>query len=145
MNAFTTNIPVKKHLSADAMISTVYHQFQKIPDPRTFSTKKSASISFTDVLMSGLAVFGLKFPSLLQYDQQRKTLDKNLQALYHVEHFPSDTYLRERLDELDPKLIRPIFKKIFAEVQRGKCLEEFEFLDGHYLLALDGTGVFFSK
>lgn len=95
--------------------------------------------------MSGLSVFGLKFPSLLQYDQQRKILDENLKALYRVEHFPSDTYLRERLDELDPKHIRPVFRKIFAEIQRGKCLEEFEFLDGHYLLALDGTGEFSSS
>lgn len=139
------SIPVRKSLSADALISIVYHEFQKIQDPRQFSTKKPASISFIDVLMSGLSVFGLKFPSLLQYDQHRKTLDENLKALYRVQHFPSDTYLRERLDELDPKLIRPVFKKIFAEVQRGKCLEEFEFLDGHYLLALDGTGEFSSS
>ncbi|WP_193374870.1 hypothetical protein [Parachlamydia acanthamoebae] len=95
--------------------------------------------------MSGLSVFGLKFPSLLQYDQQRKILDDNLKALYHVKHFPSDTCLRERLDELEPKHIRPIFKKIFTEVQRGKCLEEFEFLDGYYLLALDATGEFSSN
>lgn len=139
------SIPVRKSLSADALISIVYHEFKKIQDPRQFSTKKPASISFVDVLMSGLSVFGLKFPSLLQYDQHRKTLDENLKALYCVEYFPSDTYLRERLDELDPKSIRPVFKKIFAEVQRGKCLEEFEFLDGHYLLALDGTGEFSSS
>src|SRR5436190_17772441 len=100
MNAPVINIPVRKSLSADALISMVYHQFQKISDPRKFSTKKTPSIPFTDVLMSGLAVFGLKFPSLLQYDQQRKILDNNLKALYHVSHFPSDTYLRERLDEL---------------------------------------------
>lgn len=146
MNAPAIDIPIRKSLCADALISTIHRQFQKIPDPRKFSTKKPASISFTNVLMSGLAVFGLKFPSLLQYDQHREDLDNNLKALYHVDHFPSDTYLRERLDELDPSLIRPAFKKIFAELQRGKNLEEFEFLDGHYLLPLDGTGEFsFSK
>ncbi|CCB87634.1 transposase [Parachlamydia acanthamoebae UV-7] len=145
MNGLVSPIPVRKSLSADALISIVYHEFQLIHDPKQFTTKKPASISFTDVLMSGLSVFGLKFPSLLQYDQQRKILDDNLKALYHVKHFPFDTYLRERLDELEPKHIRPIFKKIFTEVQRGKCLEEFEFLDGHYLLALDATGEFSSN
>lgn len=139
------SIPVRKSLSVDALISTVYHEFRKIQDPRQFSKRKPASISFVDVLMSGLSVFGLKFPSLLQYDQHRKILDENLKALYRVEQFPSDTYLRERLDDLDPKQIRPVFKKIFSEVQRGKCLEEFEFLDGRYLLALDGTGEFSSS
>lgn len=72
-------------------------------------------------------------------------LDGNLQTLYHVNRPSSDTYLRERLDELDPNFIRPAFKKIFAELQRGKCLEEFEFLEGYYLLSLDGTGEFFSS
>ena len=137
------NTPVKKSLSADALVAAVYHQFLKIPDPRKLP--KTAPISFTDVLMSGLAVFSLKFPSLLKYDQYRDILDGNLQTLYHISRPPSDTYLRERLDELNPSFIRPAFKKIFAELQRGKCLEEFEFLEGHYLLALDGTGEFSSS
>lgn len=137
------SIPVRKFLCADALISSVCRQFQKIPDPRELSS--TASISFADVLMSGLAVFGLKFPSLLQYDQNRKTLDDNLRSLYHINRPPSDTYLRERLDELDPMFVRPAFKKIFAELQRGKCLEEFEFLEESYLLSLDGTGEFSSS
>lgn len=145
MNTPDINIPVRKSLCADALISMVYRQFQKIPDPREFASKKPASISFTDVLMSGLAVFGLKFPSLLQYDQSREVLDDNLKTLYHVDNLPSDTYLRERLDELDPSFIRPAYKKIFAEAQRGKCLEKFEFLNGYYLMALDGTGEFSSS
>jgi hypothetical protein len=136
------NAPIRKSLCADALISTIFKQFQKIPDPRELPS--TAPISFTDVLMSGLAVFGLKFPSLLQYDQNRNTLDKNLLNLYHINRPPSDTYLRERLDELDPMFLRPSFRKIFTELQRGKCLERFEFLDGHYLLSLDGTGEFSS-
>ena len=88
--------PVRKSLCADALVASVYHQFQKIPDPRKLS--KTVPISFTDVLMSGFAVFGLKFPSLLKYDQHRDILDENLRTLYHINRPPSDTYLRERLD-----------------------------------------------
>jgi hypothetical protein len=106
-------VPIRQSLSHDTLISVIHNEFKKIQDPREFSMKKPPSISFTDVLMSGLSVFGLKFPSLLQYDQQRKTIDNNLKALYRVEHFPSDTYLRERLDELNPTQIRPVFKKNF--------------------------------
>jgi len=134
--------PIRKSLCADSLISTIYKHFQKIPDPREL--KGNAAISFTDVLMSGLAVFGLKFPSLLQYDQNRKILDHNLLNLYHINSPPSDTYMRERLDELNPSLIRPAFKKIFAQIQRGQCLKKFEFLDEYYLLSLDGTGEFSS-
>lgn len=137
------NIPIRKNLCADRLIATIYQHFQKIPDPRNLQGK--SSILFTDVLMSGLAVFGLKFPSLLQYDQNRKILDQNLQNLYHINRPPSDTYLRERLDELNPSFVRPAFKKIFAQLQRGKCLEGYEFLDGFYLVSLDGTGEFSSN
>lgn len=133
---------VRKFLCADTLISDIHRYFKKIPDPRELSER--VSISFADVLMSGLAVFGLKFPSLLQYDQKRHTLDHNLLSLYHITQPPSDTYMRERLDELDPRFIRPVFKKLFAKIQRGKCLESFEFLEGHYLLSIDGTGEFSS-
>lgn len=97
--------------------------------------------------MSGLAVFGLKCPSLLDFDKKRADpiIAQNLRDLYHVDTPPSDTYLRERLDEVDPVLIRPAFKKIFACFQRGKGLEEFEFWNGHVLISADGTGQFSSS
>jgi hypothetical protein len=136
-------IAVRKSLCIDTLISDIHRCFQQIPDPRELPDR--VPISFTDVLMSGLAVFGLKFPSLLKYDQNRHTLDHNLLSLYHITQPPSDTYMRERLDELDPRLIRPVFKKMFAKLQRGKCLEGFEFLEEYYLLALDGTGEFSSS
>jgi hypothetical protein len=136
-------IAVRPFLCADTLLSDIYRYFQKIPDPRKLPDR--VPISFTDVLTSGLAVFGLKFPSLLKYDQNRNTIDRNLLSLYHITTPPSDTYMRERLDELDPRWIRPVFKKMFAKIQRGKCLEKFEFLDGYYLLSLDGTGEFSSS
>lgn len=54
-------------------------------------------------------------------------------------------YLRERLDPLDPATLRPAFKKIFAHFQRGKGLEEFDFLDGYVIISGDGTGLFCSS
>lgn len=135
---------LRKHLSAPGLINTVYRQFSKIPDPREFGRKPA--ISLTDHLMSGLAIFGLKFPSLLNYDGKRSdhAITKNLKSLYHVDEPPSDTYLRERLDQVDPDHLRSAFKKIFASLQRGKGLEEFEFLEGHVLISGDGTGQFSS-
>jgi len=93
-----------------------------------------------------LAIFGLKFPSLLQYDRRRsdEPIERNLKNLYHINEPPSDTYLRERLDEVDPDCLRPAFKRLFAILQRGKELEDYQFLDGHYLVSGDGTGKFSS-
>ena len=134
----------KKHLSAPGLINTVFRYFSKIPDPHEF--ERQTTISIKDHLMSGLAVFGLKCPSLLDYDRKRKVeaTGQNLRDLYHVDTPPSDTYLRERLDEVNPDVLRPAFKKLFASFQRGKALEEYEFLDGHVLISVDGTGQFSS-
>lgn len=132
----------RKHLSAPGLFSIIHQQFSKIPDPREFT--KDLTISITDHLMSGLAVFGLKCPSLLDYDRKRldNVIAQNLRNLYLVNNPPSDTYLRERLDDVDPEYIRPVFKRVFASFQRGKGLEEFEYLDGHVLISGDGTGHF---
>jgi hypothetical protein len=92
--------------------------------------------------MSAFAMFSLKAPSLLAFDKERA--EGNLHTIYGIQRVPCDTYMRERLDPLAPKWLRPVFKSVFRQLQRGKALEEMVFLDGHYLLALDGTRYFSS-
>lgn len=135
----------RKHLCAPALINTIYKEFVKIPDEASFN--RQPSISLSDHLMSGLAVFGLKCPSLLDFERQKEETptENNLRKLYHVNRSPSDTYLRQRLDKVSPNHLRPAFKKLFAAFQRGKGLERYEFLDGHVLLSGDGTGHFHSN
>ena len=53
--------------------------------------------------------------------------------------------MRERLDEVDPRQLRAVFKHVFTLLQRGKGLEGFTCLDGHYVLSVDGTGYFSSS
>src|ERR1700739_4867536 len=121
----------RKDLSIPGLLAAVHKKFSKIPEPR--QSTKPDSIPIVVHLMSGLAVFGLKCPSLLDYDRKRRdnATALNLRDLYMVNTPPSDTFLRERLDVVEPDSLRPAFKKIFALVQRGKELEEFEFLDRH--------------
>jgi hypothetical protein len=130
---------VRKHLSADALFHVVRSGFADIPDPRC----ADVDISLTDTLMSAFAMFSLKAPSLLAFDKERA--EGNLHTIYGIHRVPCDTYMRERLDPLSPKWLRPVFKSVFRQLQRGKALEELVFLDGHYLLALDGTGYFSSS
>ena len=129
-------------LSAPGLLGEARSSFNGIKD-----TVSSRGITLTDCLMSGLAIFGLKYPSLLQFDQDRseETIQSNLQSLYGIERVPSDTYFRQRLDKLDPQQLRRTFNRLIAVLQRGKGLERFNFLDGHYLMSLDGTGYFSSS
>src|SRR5256885_4431140 len=129
----------RKHLSADALFHLVRSGFANIPDPRC----DEVDISLTDALMSAFAMFSLKAPSLLAFDKERA--EGNLHTIYGMERVPCDTRMREILDTVSPKVLRRVFKSVFRQLQRGKALEPMAFLDGHYLLALDGTGYFSSQ
>jgi hypothetical protein len=133
---------MKKHVSVKGLLRIIRRQFCKVPE----NVNCRNGISLVDCLMSGLAIFMLKSPSLLDFDEKRKDpiACHNLKTLYGVEDTPCDTYLRERLDEVVPKLLRKAFTRLFTALQRSKVLERYEYYDGRYLLSIDGTGHFYS-
>ena len=128
----------RRGLSADALFLSLREGFERIPNDRP----PNADLSLSDALMSAFAMFSLKDPSLLAFEQRRN--DENLKSVYHIQNIPCDSYLRTILDGLDPELLRPSFKDVFRQLQRGKALEPFVFYQGCYLLSLDGTGYFSS-
>jgi len=130
---------VRKHLSADALFSRLRTGFAEIADHRPGTPK----IPLADALMSAFAMFSLKSPSLLAFDDERH--EGNLQRVYGIGQVPCDTRMREIPDPVDPESLRPLFKSVFGAVQRGKALEDLVFIEGHYLLALDATGYFPSQ
>jgi hypothetical protein len=125
---------LRKHLSADALLSKLRSGFADIAAHRS----GDVNISLSDALMSAFAMFSLKAPSLLAFDKVRT--EDNLQRVYGIERVPCDTAMREILDPVAPESLRPAFKHVFRQLQRGKALEEMVFVEGHYLLALDGPG-----
>jgi hypothetical protein len=132
-----------KQLSAPGLLKTIRRCFDTIPDHR----QAAGSISLGDALMSGLAVFGLKYPSLLQFDQacQEGTIRHNLRTLYDVERAPGDTQLRTLLDPVSAAALHPAFQAIHHQIQRHKGLEAYAYLEDHYLVLVDGTGQFSSS
>jgi hypothetical protein len=140
---------LRKRLSADGLFTLVHEKFQAVRASKLEAPKKERPtiIPLVDCLMSALAVFSLKYPSLLQFEDDKlenKILQNNLKMLFHVQHAPCDTQMRERLDNVAPDEVRKPYKAIFAALQRGKVLEPYQYLGG-YLLSLDGTGYFSSQ
>jgi Transposase DDE domain len=137
----------KKQLSARGMLTKIRSTFEQIPEPPRDPRGLKSKIPLADCLMAGLAIFGLKFPSLLQFDQAMDDAPTkhNLKTLYGVKQAPCDTYIRERLDKVDPQLLRPAFTDLFSLIQRGKVIEDYKFLDDCVLVPGDGTGVFSSE
>ena len=119
------------------MFQRIHSEFEKIPDRRTCDV----TISLPGALMSGFAMFSLKDPCLLAFDERRKDEAKlkNLKNIYHIDAVPSDTQMREILDEVVPKGLSAVYTDIFRQAQRGKVLEKLVFLEGCYLLSVDGT------
>ena len=100
----------RKQLSADALFRNIRESFHDIPDPRT----GQPDISLPDAAMSGLAMFALKDPSLLAFDQRRQQDEENLRMIFRIEHVPCDTRLREILDLVAPEQFRPAFRNVFT-------------------------------
>ena len=80
----------RKTLSADGVHRLVAASFAAIPDSRP-----QPQISVKDALLSGFALFSLKDPSLLAFDERRH--EGNLRRLFGISRVPSDSRLREIL------------------------------------------------
>src|SRR5258706_161813 len=123
---------LRRHLHFDALVPLVRHRFEKLPEQRRCPT-----FPLADTLMAALPLFSLKDPSLLAF--QRRALDHTLRSVFGLTAIPCDTQLRTILDEVDPDHLRPVFRDLFCQLQRGKVLENYVFLQGCYLVALDGV------
>lgn len=132
---------VRKHLNADTLFALIRKDFQKVPDARAGNKK----ISLDDALMSALAMFQLKDPSLLAFDTRSKEEPENLHSIFGINTIPCDSQMRALLDPLELSFLRAPYRTVFRQLQRGKDFEKMAFFDGHYLLSGDGTGFYSSE
>ena len=134
----------KTHLSFGSLIHGFQHRVKGIPDPR-----QAAKISYRlwDLVGSGLACMFFQDRSLLQFQKRLEDAEQrsNLQTLFGIKEIPEETQLREGVDGLPSEEFAAVFTEFFQRLQRGKQLERYQFLDGKYLISMDGTQYFTSK
>jgi hypothetical protein len=87
---------MRAHLNADTLFAIIRKDLQRVPDHRA----ANVSIPLDDVLMSAFAMFSLKDPSLLAFDNRRQDEPESLHGVYGVGVIPSDTQMRTILDEI---------------------------------------------
>lgn len=123
------------------LLAHVRAAFATVPDKRRAS---HVTFSMPDTLCSALAMFSLKYGSLLQFDGDMRadagTVRHNLRTLFGVSQAPCDSQMRDILDPVEPSALRPAFRALHSALQRGGALKDFAWLEGKYLLAIDGTG-----
>ena len=118
MDFFMTNF--RKNLSAPVLLQSILHEMSQISDDAR--NPNQTEFTLTDTLMAGIALFSLKCPSLLDFDRKRKNpaVIHNLKILFGVQKTPSDTQMREILDEVDPSLLRAEFNGLLAHAPKRK-------------------------
>jgi hypothetical protein len=130
-------LQLNEHFSAPALLGQSRADFGKIPDHRN----GGHPVSLPDLLMSGLAVFGLQYPWLLKLDAHRneERVRANLRSLYGVAQAPCDTPLRTVLDAVSPTELRAPVIDLHQQLQARGVLEGSRYLGG-FLVTLDGPG-----
>ena len=97
-----------------------------------------------DIGMAALATFFMQSLSFLaqQTGLARGHGTSNCQTLFAIGKIPSDDHIRSMLDAVPSKRLLPMFD---AALEAGGGLQPFRRLDGHVLIALDGTEYFCSQ
>ena len=93
-------VKARKDLSTDGLIRVIHDAFESVEDPRS----GSVVIPVVDALMSAFAMFSLKCPSLLAFDDERN--NPNVSRIDRIGRVPSDTSMREILDGVDSSISR---------------------------------------
>lgn len=119
----------------DGLHKYLKSKFSKFTDKRD----KNKSISLSDALMSGYAMFSLKDPSLLFFNNKRPSRQSNLSAVYYVENPPSDTGMRRILDEVDWKEFSGIHQELFGKIKQAGILSSYSYYQDYKICSIDGV------
>jgi hypothetical protein len=132
-----------KYLSFDELMKFISQEFMKIPEHRAADKVK---YELRDCLMSGLAMMFFQHPSLLQYQEKMKQGrgKSNLERIFQTSSIPSDTQMREILDEVEKEPLRVLLKKLFERTRRYGVAAAQWAIESDYLVVLDATQYFSS-
>jgi hypothetical protein len=134
----------KKHLSFSALRKLISLRTSEIEDKRQDSKIEHI---LHDCCQNAFAMMFFQDPSMNSFQERLQDIKQanNLKTMFNASTIPKSTQLRSVLDDIPPIEIEPLFADFLHPLQRGKQLEQFEFLDGMYLIPLDGTQYFSSK
>ena len=75
----------RRHLSFDPLIRQIRLRAKQFPDTRN---EADCNYSMADAVMSAMAMFALKDPSLLFFQQRRN--DENMKSVFRILNVPSE-------------------------------------------------------
>lgn len=130
----------RQAISLDIEMSQLRDWFDTFADQRA----ANRSFSLTDVLLSGYAMFALKYPSLLAFETQTQQEAQNLHTLFGVQTLCSDAQLRRVLDQFKPSQLIPFWANTFQRLSKLGILKSYRWLDKYLIVSTDGVEHFHS-
>ena len=100
-----------------------------------------------EFFLSAFAVFFSQSPSFLAHQalMEKEKGISNARSVFTVRGIPTDNQIRGVLDLVDPMVVRAAFGLTVDLLKDKGVLDSYRFLEDKLLLALDGTGYFFSE
>ncbi|MEZ5045003.1 MAG: hypothetical protein R2828_34220 [Saprospiraceae bacterium] len=132
---------LRSELNYDVLVKELRSDFKEIPDHRAPNVVHKLS----DILMSAYAIFNLKYPSLLCFEQQSEIERSNLKELFGIDKICSDAQMRRVLDEVSPTALQSLFPKRFELLNRSGISSDYRFLKKYLLFSVDGVHYFESS
>ena len=122
----------------DRFIAALRRYGQTLPDPRT---GRNTSYGMADFVVAAFAPFFMQSPSFLAHQRHLETAQgrSNCQTLFGMAKIPGDSQVRAKLDPIEPTHFYPMFDDIMAAFTQSGGTEAMRCLDGHLLIALDGS------
>src|SRR2546423_1921928 len=127
-------------LTFDNLMASLSQEFDEIIDHR----RSNAKYKLGDVVRSAFAMFSLKSPSLLSFEEQTRQEGSNLKSIYQIGAIPSDTQMRTILDPVSATSIRAIFPKLFAKWQYAGLVKEYQYWQNYIIVSIVGVEHFSS-
>lgn len=102
-----------------------------------------------DIGMAAFSVFFMQSPSFLAHQRQLSAGvgqgRSNCETLLGMTRIPSDNHIRDMLDGVEPSSLDVLFDATLAAVERAGAVPSLSSLNGHTLIAFDGTQYFCSN
>lgn len=134
----------KKHLGFTGLRKILSKRLLEVEDRRN---NGRSDYRLHDFFMSGFAMMYLQDSSVLAFQQrlQKAYNLNNLKTMFNIESIPKETQLRDVLDNSSTDKLATVFSDYLHQLQRGKQLEKYKFLNDSYLLPIDGSEYFSSR
>jgi hypothetical protein len=132
---------LRRQVDLDNLVAMARKAFAKLPDPRG----RGCKYALDDVMMSALAMFVLKYPSLLQFEDQTQSERANLHRIFGIKNICSDAQMRSILDQINPDLIRGLYPQYFALLRRTGIVKEYIQWNKQMVVSVDGVEHFHSS